>query len=191
MATNDQDVATGTEHFTVKEARTIKDDSFCGDFVQASRGLLDVTFESDIFEFPVEGSAAQDNPNGFPRSSSWFPDFTSFIEPTSIDVAIHEQLAATYDDFNQDGAVSLTGSIYVRTANAKPFDLTINDESDSIIRVEPRAPICLQEEHKSCGRILRVELKKSRANDETLIANYFCGPKLRPVPLVSIDPPLR
>jgi hypothetical protein len=185
MAANDHHVV--TEDLKETEERAVKDDSFCNDFVQASRGLLDVTFESDIFEFSVEGSTAQDGTNGLPRSSSWFPDFSNLTEPTSVDVAFHEQLAATYDDFTQDGAISVTGSIYIRTAATAPFDLTINDDTESIITIEPLDTVCKQVKNKSTSRILRVELKSSRPKEEILIANYFCGPKLRPVPLVRID----
>jgi hypothetical protein len=143
----------------------IKDDSFCNDFVQAGRGLLDVTFESDIFEFSVTDLTAVDGANALPRSSSWFPDFSHIVEPTAVDVAVHEQLAATYDDFTQNGAITVKGSIYIRTA-ATTFEVTIKDE-------------------KAKARTLHVELKSSHPKDEILIANYFCTPKLRPVPLVG------
>lgn len=163
----------------------VKDDSFCNDFVQAGKGLLDVTFESDIFEFSVTDSTAIGGANALPRSSSWFPDFSSLIEPTAVDVALHEQMAATYDDFTQNGAITVKGSIYIRTA-ATTFEVTINDDTQSIQRIEPIEPICKQRKDKTSAGTLRVELKSSRPKDEIHIANYFCNPKLRPVPLVRI-----
>lgn len=173
-----------------------KDDSFCNDFVQAGRGILDVTFESDIFEFSVTDSAGTTSNNAaLPRSSSWFPDFSSLIEPTVVDVAIHEQMAATYDDFTQNGAITVKGSIYIRTAATTSFNIIIHDDIQNIQRIEPISPICQQLQHRkdktssatsgNTTSILRVELKSSsRPKDEILIANYFCHPKLRPVPLV-------
>lgn len=168
------------ESLKSQQEGSFKDDSFCNDFVQAGKGLLDVTFESDIFEFSVTDSTAIDGTNALPRSSSWFPDFSNLIEPTAVDVAIHEQLAATYDDFTYNGAISVKGSIYIRTA-ATTFDVTINDEAQTIQRLEPIESICKQ---RKDVRTLRVELKSSLPKDEILIANFFCTPKLRPVPLV-------
>ena len=179
------------ESLKSQQERNFKDDSFCNDFVQAGKGLLDVTFESDIFEFSVTDSTAINNNgtnNALPRSSSWFPDFSSLIEPTAVDVALHEQMAATYDDFTQNGAITVKGSIYIRTA-ATTFDVTINDDIQSIQRIEPIEPICKQQRKGKTTitagtTTLRVELKSSRPKDEILIANYFCNPNLRPVPLV-------
>jgi ribosomal protein L24E len=161
----------------------VKDDSFCNDFVQAGKGLLDVTFESDIFEFSVTDSTAKDAANSLPRSLSWFPDFSNIIEPTTVDVAVHEQVAATYNDFTQNGAITVKGSIYIRTA-ATSFELMINDESQNIQQFDPIESICTQKNDKAKNKILRIELKSSLPKDEILIANYFCTPKLRPVPLV-------
>ena len=176
----------------------LNDDSFCNDFVQAGKGLLDVTFESDIFEFSVTDSTKElDGPRhtaSFPRSSSWFPDFSNHIEPTAVDVAIHEQMAATYDDFTQNGAITVHGSIYIRTA-ATTLEVTIQDDEQCIQQWEPMESICRvqpqssKSHHKNSSSnnsttTLRVELKSSRPKDEIRIANYVCSPKLRPVPLV-------
>ena len=171
------------ESLKSQQESNIKDDSFCNDFVQAGKGLLDVTFESDIFEFSVTDSTAIDGTNTLPRSSSWFPDFSNIIEPTAVDVAIHEQMAATYDDFTQNGAITVKGSIYIRTA-ATTFDVTINDDALSIQRLEQIESICKQRKDKTKTRTLCVQLKSSLPKEEILIANYFCTPKLRPVPLV-------
>jgi hypothetical protein len=189
MAENDFGLS--FDHFKAQDGvDTNKDDSFCNGFAEVGKGVLDVTFESDLFEFSVADSSVHEDKNDEAKSS-WFPDFSILQEDQApqqqqakVHVAIHEQLSAIYDDFSQEGSISVTGSILVKSATMTSFDLTVNDEVKYIQRIEPFETVCKLGRYSTKDRELLIKLNSLRPNEEFLVANYFCTPKLRPVPLV-------
>ena len=185
MTTND--FGASYNDFKAQE-RTEKDDSFCNDFVRAGIGLLDVTFESDLFEFSVTESAADDEKPTNESRSTWFSDFTSHNQndqaPPTVHVAIHEQLSAVYDDFSQEGSISVTGSVHVTSSSSTPMNLKLYDELLAVQRVEPLAQVCKTVKHMSNNREFLIEVNALNSKEGVLIANYCCDPKVKPVPLV-------
>lgn len=103
-----------------------------------------------------------------------------------IRVAMHEQIAAMYDDFSQDGSITVTGSIYVKATMDVPFTLQLQDELLNLQRVEPY-PGCQLVRDDLGNRILKVELTKSKLFREVCIADFLCIANLRPVPLVRYN----
>lgn len=163
-----------------------KDVSFCDEF---GGGIaLDTTFESNLFEFSVDECSLQDD-HTENRSTIFSDDIFEQYQETTVQVAVHEQLSAMYDDFSQEGAITVTGSIHVKTPKVTPFTLVLRDEAHIVQRVEVfvASEVCelLQDGAVGGDRQLRVNLHESQSNEEILIAKYFCLPTLRPVPLVS------
>jgi len=147
----------------------------------SSKQALDTTFDSDVFEFSATSSfGGQEEETG----SIFFPD-DPFMECSPIKawvrVAIHEQLSAMYDDFSQEGAITVTGSIHVKASECAPFSLVLKDTTENLQRIEEQVPGVCSVDNK---RVLRVKLDSTHSLQEIPIANYFCLPKLRPVPLV-------
>jgi hypothetical protein len=152
---------------------------------EASKQALDTTFDSDVFEFSATSSfEGQEEETG----SIFFPDDPFLASsPIKVRVAIHEQLSAMYDDFSQEGAITVTGSIHVKVAESVPFSLVLNDSAENVQRIEELPDVCSVDNM----RVLQVKLDPTHALEEIPIANYFCLPKLRPVPLVSFVTCLR
>ena len=147
----------------------------------ADKGRVDETFDSSIFEFSV-------------AESSLLGEITETLcldypeqkpEITAVRVSVREQISAMYDDFSQEGAITVTGSIHVKSSTTlTPFRLVLRDKGQNVQRIEALG-LC-EHLHGAAGdRELLIKLQKSQSNQEFPIANYFCVPKLRPVPLVS------
>lgn len=106
------------------------------------------------------------------------------------DIRIHEQVSALYDDFSQDGAIAVTGTIYLQTPLQS---LSLNLKNTRYIqRIEERANLCQlspQKKHGVTTRNLKVQLQEKGMASiaEIPIANFYCVAKARPVPLVRHD----
>lgn len=167
-------------------------DSCVDDFADNGKGKrsLNSTFDTAAFEFSVENSSfLLDLPDVSNSSVARFASFNNPVEFNEIipvvNILIQEQVSAVYDDFSQEGSVAVSGSILVRSDDAKRFSLVVNDAEHSIQRVEALGA----NEHVqdvTGGRELLVNLEDCKGSEDVSIANYFCVPKLRPVPLVRL-----
>lgn len=184
------DHASGVSFERLKGTKDSQETRFCNDFVQTGKDLLEVTFESDLFEFSVE-DAPPDGSLILPeRKSSWFPDFSILQEqedpspkPMKVHVSVHEQLSAIYDEFSSEGSISVSGTVYVKAASAISFQLTFDDSEKLLQSIEVVESICGPTKSKT-DPILRIELHPLHANEEIMVATYTCETQLRPVPLV-------
>jgi hypothetical protein len=175
--------------YFVKDHVGGKVDSFLDDFTGSGQDPAHAAFDGDVFQFPATASSpASDQHQLFhPLQFAAFPvSDPSQLEGDApvVHVAIREQLSAMYDDFTQEGSIAVTGSICVKSAQTKRFHLVVKDEESNIQRLES-----IRSQKNVLGesgkRELRVDLKGTKPSEEVLVANYFCSPKLRPVPLVS------
>lgn len=175
------------DYFEIRDGAT-KNESFLGD--EAAGGgetLFDATLENDHFEFSVAEKSLPDAFTGAKATN--FPDFLGQqLDPSTVYVAAHEQISAKYDDFSQEGTIAVTGSIHVRAATENPFTLVLRDNAQNIQYIEG-VGACVISQSAAGDRKLRVDLLEAQLNEDVLIANYFCAPKLRPVPLVSPTSP--
>jgi hypothetical protein len=186
---NMTDHSSGISFERFKTSKESQENRFCNDFVQAGKDLLDVTFEGDLFEFSVEDSQDEGSLILPERKSSWFPDFSMLQEqadlapePMQVQVSLHEQLSATYDEFSQEGSISVSGTVHVKSTNATSFNLIFNDDAKCIQRIEPVESICRPTSTSS--QEVQIELHPLHENEEVLVATYMCDSKLRPIPLV-------
>jgi hypothetical protein len=186
------DHAYGVSFERFKANKESHETRFCNDFVQTGKDLLEVTFESDLFEFSVEDSPPDGNLILPERKSSWFPDFSTLQdqedkspEAMKVYVSVHEQLSAIYDEFSQEGSISVSGTVHVKSASALSFQLAFDDDEQVIQSIEAVESICGPASPKA-DPLHRIELHPLHANEEVLVATYVCEPKLRPVPLVCL-----
>jgi hypothetical protein len=164
-----------------------KVDSFLDDFAGSGQDPANAAFDGDVFQFPATASSPDSDQHQLFQSLQ----FAAFPDPSQLEgntpivyVAIREQLSAMYDDFTHEGSIAVTGSICVKSTQTKRFHLVVKDEESNIQRLESiRSQKSVLGE--SGKRELRVDLKGTKPLEEVLVANYFCSPKLRPVPLVS------
>lgn len=120
----------------------------------------------------------------------------------AVQFILSEQVSAMYDDFSQEGAISVTGSIYMKKAivmiqnnsNNETLCIVLKDVSTNVLRLDLVESICedISEVAYDNGiytsdRVLRINLNSNNVvgDEDILIANYSCIPKVRPVPLVS------
>jgi hypothetical protein len=145
---------------------------------------FDTNADSHFFAFSpttVNNDETTDEDDAF----CFFED--DVFQEKSIPLAIHEEVSAMYDDFSpSQGGISVRGSIALKNIHhnkihlQKKFRLVWKGSVQNIQRIEPVSDICQIEED---GRI-SVQLKADQSEDEIVLANYFCIPELRPVPLV-------
>jgi hypothetical protein len=173
--------------YFVKDHAGGKVDSFLDDFAGSGHDPAIAAFDGDVFQFPATASSPVSDQHQLFQSLQFaaFPDPSQLEGNTPIvHVSIREQLSAMYDDFTQEGSIAVTGSICVKSAQTKRFHLVVKDEESNVQRLES-----IRSQKNVLGesgkRELRVDLKGTKPNEEVLVANYFCSPKLRPVPLVS------
>jgi hypothetical protein len=161
----------------------------------------ETSFESTLFEF---SATSGQQPEAFPEPV-FFPEDPFFDGKnvsthhagdnkggvSKVHVAIHEQLSAMYDDFSQEGSISVTGSLRVKPTVPVQgtFFLTLRDQQHQIHKLEPiESGVCKDVTGKTnrggSNRVLRVTLDSS-TSEETPIATYSGVSKLRPVPVVS------
>ena len=183
------DHASGVSFERSKFAKGGQENPYCNDFLLAGKDFMDVTFESDLFEFSVDDVSPDGGPILAERKSSWFPDFSilqepenSAQEPMKVHVSVHEQLSAIYDEFSQEGSISVAGSVYVKSVSAASFQILFNDDAKCIQRITPVESICRPMVSNEPG--LHVELHPLHSNEELLVSTYSCDSKLKPVPLV-------
>jgi hypothetical protein len=179
--------------------------------------ILNVTLDSDIFDFSVGQASSLLSPDLetqsflFPSDPIWGTIKDEDDEEGEgvrfIRVAIHEQLSAVYDDVSKEPVCHVRGSIHIKPTSSSisgsdppdPFCLVVRDLLDNIAHLETNSLLCTNVSdsanrtslHKS-DRILRVWVPSdSNPEDEISIATYVCTSKLRPVPMVctthSID----
>lgn len=165
---------------------------------------LDTSMEEDNFEFSATKADLEEETNRIDgdrikrisfntqnvASSSAKPN-----DDVSVRVTMHEQLSAMYDDFSQEGAISVTGSIHIKPSREinSPFCLIIKEASGNVQKIEHNESCCQDISEKAydngvyqSDRVLRIQLNpKVEDEDEILVASYSCVTKLRPVPLVS------
>jgi hypothetical protein len=146
---NMTDHASGVSFERFKKTKESQGSRFCNDFVQTGKDLLEVTFESDLFEFSVEDAPADGSLILPERKSSWFPDFSILQdqddrspEPMKVHVSVHEQLSAIYDEFSQEGSISVCGTVHVKSASAISFQLAFDDDEKFIQSIEAVESIC-------------------------------------------------
>jgi len=118
----------------------------------------------------------------------------------TIQVAVHEQLSALYDDVSSEPSFHVDGSIFVKAKSqlaGAPFCITVRDLMGNLEEItsldestqEISDEISRQGLHRS-DRVLRVLFPQEdtsrgdRSNAGVRIASYTCSPTLRPVPLV-------
>lgn len=170
MATGAEDFDRSFDYFATHQGG--KEDSFQDEFA-------DQTFvETDLFEFSAAESSFAEDDMG--KHLSEQP-----VETTTVRVAVHEQLAALYDDFAQEGAMTVTGSIHVKAAAVTPFSVLLRDKEQNVQSFEVAGVVSECKLDATGGRELIVELQESQLNHDIPIASYVCAPELRPVPLVS------
>jgi hypothetical protein len=155
----------------------------------ASESFQNTTIDSDNFQYSVTKQEPV-----FDKQNILFPDFESdfFSLSTSstVRVAIQEQLSAMYDDFSQEGSITVTGSVHIlptTNATSSPLNLLIKDSDDCIQRVEDASENCQTNDSGNGTFTLRVNCSDLSSQQETRLVNYFCAPKLRPVPIVSVQ----
>lgn len=168
---------------------------------KGNSGLLDTSLEKDLFEFSATKSSLREKPsklNIFPEDpfDKHQTSMSSKADTTiTVQIAIHEQLSAMYDDFSQEGAIAVTGSVHVKPTKElkSSFCLVLKEVSANIQKLELKDKLCEDISDKArdnviypSDRILRITLNpKDTDEEDVLIANYSCVTKLRPVPLVS------
>lgn len=148
---------------------------------------FDPSFASDAFSFSATFSHEESDREIFQAANSELNAFRG-KEGKQVDVRIHEQVSALYDDLSQDGSIAVTGTIYLQTA-LQSLRLDVKN-TQYIQRIEGRDDVCqlLQRGVDVTARGLRVELpKKGMATlTEIPIASFYCVAKARPVPLVRL-----
>jgi hypothetical protein len=169
-------------------------DSFLEEFAGGGeQDLLNTTFESEVFQFPVTDSSLL--PSNDPSTVSQSLQFAVFPEGNDqpqnstpiVHVNVCEQLSAMYDDLSQEGTVLVTGSICVQsTEKGKRFKLILEDDALNVQRIESTHAAKSDSRSTRTSREILVDLQNAKSSDEVLIAKYFCSHKLRPVPLVRV-----
>jgi len=173
---------------------------------------FDTSFDSLGFAFSaaIATTVVNDDEDDDPTldRSMLFPEDPFFSEPgatsttphqvDAVRVSLQEQVSALYDDFSQEGSVTVSGEIHVKAASTDPITLKLIDKGNNLQRVQ----LLDQHDHStadtssngvSCQlvrdddgvRILRVQLDKAKLFRDVHVADYFATTTLRPVPLVS------
>ena len=174
------------------------------------RDAMNVTFETDIFDFDAEDNKSTfgKQPSDFESVSLFFPNDPMWDgadgekeekerEKPIVQVAIHEQLSAVYDDVSKEPSCQVDGSIVVKSSSqsptTEPFCLIIRDLLDRIEGLELKN-ICTDISREAADRtdlhrsdkVLKILAPPvSQLDTEIPVATYTCTPKLRPVPMVS------
>ncbi|KAL7559484.1 hypothetical protein ACA910_010300 [Epithemia clementina (nom. ined.)] len=134
-----------------------------------------------------ETGSSTNAPHGNP-SSGW------------VRVAVHEQVSALYDGVTDEPTCHVEGSIYVQPTKdleAKPFLLVIRDLDGHVASWKDWPSTCQNVSdsvsrkglHRS-DRVLRITTKSDSERphtvvpEDTLIAQYICTDRVRPVPLL-------
>eukprot|EP00523_Entomoneis_sp_CCMP467_P012007 CAMPEP_0168717970 /NCGR_PEP_ID=MMETSP0724-20121128/273_1 /TAXON_ID=265536 /ORGANISM="Amphiprora sp., Strain CCMP467" /LENGTH=377 /DNA_ID=CAMNT_0008764461 /DNA_START=8 /DNA_END=1141 /DNA_ORIENTATION=- len=121
-----------------------------------------------------------------------------------VRVAIHEQVSALYDGVTDEPACHVEGSLYVRPSEdlqAKPFLLVVRDSDNHVAHWKDWPSTCRNVSDKvsrkglhRTDRVLQIstrceEQKRTTQSprslaEETLIGQYICSDRVRPVPLL-------
>lgn len=140
---------------------------------------------ADLFDFSVSSQGREPQPQSptFPTDPIWT------AESSAVQVVIHEQMSAFYDDLSADPACQIEGWISVRPQQKAPFCLVLRDLMTHVDKVEIQSPFCQDISVKTsrkglhpADRVLRVTPEV--AQERVSIASYRCVSRLRPVPLV-------
>jgi len=159
----------------------LKDTSFA-----TNETSFDTSFDSAGFEFSAEPSTLF--PDDDIDGALLFPadPFQADRQVDVVHVALHEQISALYDDFSQEGSVTVTGSIHVIMATNQPVTLRLIDETQQLQRVEQLDDsVCRMLRDDEGNRSLRVQLDQAKLFSQVHLADFVCVAALRPVPLVS------
>ena len=178
---------------------------------RTSRASEETSFDSRAFAFSVtkqepnkQQQQHEQQPNQHdtdelfsPPLSDTAPSITS--ADNDIQIIIQERLSAMYDDFSQEGAVTVTGSVHVALPSTNkphkqqqqqqeqvPYRLVLQDNAHRIHRVQEQKEVCKRRANANGQRVFEILSSSSSetSTDPTLVLHYFCVPKLKPVPLV-------
>ena len=168
---------------------------------------LNVTFETvetDVFEFSTEESSLQNDGNspedvefslfrGTGRMADRSRASPAMGSPV-VQVALHELLAATYDDVSEEPNFQLEGTVHVRALSdlsRHPFCLVLHDLHGHLDVLEDRATVAKDVSQQIArnglhqgDRVLRISLPSSATRKDVQVARYICNNHVRPVPLV-------
>lgn len=154
----------------------------------------DVSFESDTLPATVASA----------RSAVL--SAMSDDSPPTVRVALHEELAALYNDGGSDPVLAVSGTIHIESQQ-RNLDLILHDTAGAVGKVEPITSCATSDldgseeqqgiDHEvfldtttSSHRILRLNLPQEVDGPEEnrsasiLVARYGCTSLLKPVPLV-------
>ena len=157
--------------------------------------------------FTESPSQSTTTPTKSKGESSFSPSSTlGSSSPSSglVRVAVHEQVSALYDGVTDEPTCHVEGSIYVQPTEdlqAKTFLLVIRDADGHVAHWKDWSSTCQNVTdsvprkggmHRS-DRVLRITTKspeEQRSPDvlvpeDTLVAQYICTDRVRPVPMVS------
>lgn len=164
-------------------------------------------FESDLFDFstlsksnPAAVSAGDAidsfHDQDFLSESTVFPDLTTdrsgWIDPTTVHVALHEQLTTRYDGNDGIAVSHVEGSIHARSSCGSPFTLAIMDKNRHIETLQEDPSFCisrrtpdLYDSHVPTDicTLLTVALPPHTAKKQK-IASYLCTSHVKPIPLL-------
>lgn len=187
--------------FQLSKQETQKESDPWSDKTWGKNGL-NASFESDtdIFEFSATSSIQGQGEFDFDNTSSLFaPDEIEQDKKESsiqrIQVAIHEQVSALYNNNSSDEPVcTVQGLIHVKPIQqtSAPFCLLVRDLMSLIDQFNIRQEVCQDVSQKvsrqnlhHTDRVLRVTLPPNAK--ETAVATYTCISDLKPVPLVCMN----
>jgi hypothetical protein len=151
---------------------------------------LDTSFEGDMFEF----SAAKSNPDSKDqttvRKNVLFPADPFVKEQqqqnveekgaVSVQFAISEQVSAMYDDFSQEGAISVTGSIHMKPTEKikSTICLVLKEVSTNVLRLdhvestcEDISEVAYENGLNPSDKVLRINIKPNVDEDRWYVQN--------------------